>query len=223
MCHFSAVNIDGSKAGKVARGPWRWDARIPRSQQIMKECYGNPPKFSRGHMTRREDPVWGGKEDAVLGNADSMHVTNTVPQMQSFNAPIWLGLEDYALGHARKDGMRICVFTGPFFDDARDPVLYGVRVPRSFWKVIAFVHDDTGKLCATGYRMSQEEELPAREFVYGEYTAGNGETTQVSLAEIERDAGLSFGKLTGLDPKRRAPELPGPPAPLRTFAEIVFV
>ena len=25
-----------------------------------------------------------------------MHVTNTTPQMQAFNAPIWLALEDYA-------------------------------------------------------------------------------------------------------------------------------
>ena len=68
----------------------------------MYECYGNPPKFSRGHMTRREDPVWGKPDEAALGNADSMHVTNVTPQMQSFNAPIWLGLEDYALQHARR-------------------------------------------------------------------------------------------------------------------------
>jgi endonuclease G, mitochondrial len=61
----------------------------------MKESYGNAPKFSRGHMTRREDPIWG--ITLELGNSDSMHVTNTVPQIQSFNAGIWLDLEDYAL------------------------------------------------------------------------------------------------------------------------------
>ena len=81
---------------------------------------------ARGHMTRREDPIWGEPEDAALGNSDSMHVTNTVPQMQPFNAGIWLGLEDYALEHARDDQMRISVFTGPFFADD-DPVRFGVQ------------------------------------------------------------------------------------------------
>ena len=77
--------------------------------------------------------------EAALGNSDSMHVTNTVPQMQPFNAGIWLDLESYALDH-REDDMRISVFTGPFLLDD-DPVRYGVRIPRSFWKVIAFIHD----------------------------------------------------------------------------------
>ena len=113
MCFFSAVNIDGNLSKKSARVGWKWDPRIPKTQQIMNECYGNPPKFSRGHMTRREDPGWGDKKTAKRGNEDSMHVTNTTPQMQAFNAPIWLALEDYALSHAREDEMKISVFTGP--------------------------------------------------------------------------------------------------------------
>ena len=62
MCFFSAVNIDGNLSKKNTRAGWKWDPRIPKAQQIMNECYGSPPKFSRGHMTRREDPGWG--EDA---------------------------------------------------------------------------------------------------------------------------------------------------------------
>ena len=57
------VNIDGNLSQKSARVGWKWDPRIPKAQQIMNECYGNPPKFSRGHMTRREDPGWGNAED----------------------------------------------------------------------------------------------------------------------------------------------------------------
>ena len=106
----------------------------------MHECYGSPPKFSRGHMTRREDPGWGSPAIGKRGNEDSMHVTNTTPQMQAFNAPIWLALEDYALQHAREDEMKISVFTGPYFTDD-DPEMYGVRIPLIFWKVIAFIHD----------------------------------------------------------------------------------
>jgi len=117
MCHFSAVNIDGNLSRKSARVRWKWDPRIPKAQQIMNECYGSPPKFSRGHMTRREDPGWGDAKMAKRGNEDSMHVTNVAPQMQAFNSPIWLALEDYALEHAREDDMKISVFTGPYFTD----------------------------------------------------------------------------------------------------------
>src|SRR5262249_3559703 len=91
QCFFSACNIDGARSKRSKRTAWRFDPRIPQEMQIMKECYGSTPKFSRGHMTRREDPAWG-KTVAVIqrGADDSMHVTNVTPQMQSFNAPIWL-------------------------------------------------------------------------------------------------------------------------------------
>ncbi|WP_315816253.1 DNA/RNA non-specific endonuclease [Paraflavitalea speifideaquila] len=174
--------------------PWRFDPRIPQEAQVMKECYGNAPKYSRGHMTRREDPVWGREEEALQGNADSMCVTNTVPQMQSFNAPVWLALEDYALAHAREDKMRISVFTGPVLRP-NDKVQFGVKIPEQFWKIIVFVHDETDKLTATGYMMSQEEHIPDQEFVFGEFG-----TAQVSIASIEKKTGLSFGNLSGLDP-----------------------
>jgi endonuclease G, mitochondrial len=145
MCFLSAVNIDGNLSKKSKRVGWKWDPRVPKAQQIMNECYGNPPRFSRGHMTRREDPGWGNAATAKRGNEDSMHVTNVTPQMQAFNSPIWLALEDYALEHAREDDMKISVFTGPYFTDD-DPTMYGVRIPLAFWKIIAFIHDETGKL-----------------------------------------------------------------------------
>lgn len=214
LCLLSAVNLDGRQSRGGSRPRWRLDPRIPEDAQILKECYGNPPKFSRGHMTRRQDPVWGDEETAALGNADSMHVTNAVPQMQVFNGGIWLGLEDYALDHARQDDMRISVFTGPFLHDD-DPVLFGVQVPRSFWKVIAFLHDDTGELSATGYTMSQEAFLGEEEFVFGEH-----ETSQVPIATIEAETGLSFGDLSDRDPLRDLEEaLPGP---LTDFRQIRF-
>ena len=218
QCFFSAVNIDGESSIPMKRGGWRLDPRIPENAQIMKECYGNAPKFSRGHMTRREDPIWGSIEDAKTGNLDSMHVTNTVPQMQNMNAGIWLALENYALQNARKADQRISVFTGPVFKPS-DPQLYGVIIPIKFWKVIAFIHDDTGKLCATGYTISQEEFLQEEEFIFGKH-----KTAQVSIRSIERETGLSFGELGGLDPFETATEaLEGPVAPLSALTEIRFV
>jgi endonuclease G len=200
LCFFSAVNVDGQQPRKLKRGGWRFDPRIPEEAQILRECYGNAPKFSRGHMTRREDPIWGPLEEAALGNSDSMHATNVVPQMQTFNAGIWLGLEEYALENARDDAMRISVFTGPFLRDD-DPVRFGVQIPRSFWKVISFIHDETGRLSATGYTMSQEDFLREEEFVFGQH-----ETSQVPISLIEQQTGLSFGDLAAHDPLRDAEE-----------------
>ncbi len=145
-------------------------------------------------MTRREDPVWGPLQSASTANADSMHVTNAVPQMQPFNGGIWLELENYALQNARKDDMRISVFTGPFLTSG-DPIRFGVKIPTEFWKVIAFIHDETGQLCATGYTMSQQDFLREEEFVFGRH-----KTAQRSIASIEQRTGLSFGPLAALDP-----------------------
>ena len=215
LCIYSAVNIDGATPRRVKRPPWRFDGRIPVSQQIKEECYGNEPLFARGHMTRREDPIWGTPVEAALGNADSMHVTNTVPQMQPFNAGIWLALESYALENARSDRMHISVFTGPFLL-SDDPVRAGVKIPRSFWKVIAFIHDGTRKLCATGYTMSQEDYLRDEEFVFGRH-----KTAQTRIADIERTAGLSFGKLATLDPLKGGER--GVAAPLTDLSQVRFI
>jgi len=214
MCRFSACNIDGRNSKKRPRTGWLFDPRIPKEKQIMKECYGNEPKFSRGHMTRREDPVWGSDEAATLGNSDSMHVTNTVPQMQPFNAGIWLALEDYALDNARKDDMRICVFTGPFLE-RNDPFRYGVKIPVAFWKVIAFIHDETGRLCATGYTMSQKSFLKEEEFVFSQH-----ENHQRPISEIERRTGISFNGLADLDPLRDSSE--STPTMLTSISQVRF-
>jgi endonuclease G len=212
LCLVSAVNIDGARMRRLKRAGWRLDPRIASTEQIRHECYGNAPRFSRGHMTRRTDPVWGSPSDAARANADSMHVTNTVPQLQPFNAGIWLGLEDYALDHTIEDRMRVSVFTGPFLL-ADDPVRFGVQIPRSFWKVIAFIHDETQELSATGYVLSQEQLLAETEFVFGRY-----ETWQVPVASIERRAGLTLPGLADADPLADVEE--STVAPLRHFRQI---
>jgi DNA/RNA endonuclease G (NUC1)/V8-like Glu-specific endopeptidase len=212
LCLMSAVNIDGAQKRRYRRPPWRLDPRISTSEQIRDECYGNSPRFSRGHMTRREDPIWGEASDAQRANGDSMHVTNAVPQMQPFNGGIWLGLEDYALDHTVEDKMRVSVFTGPFLL-ASDPVRFNVQIPVSFWKLIVFIHDETRELSATGYTLSQELFLREEEYVFGQY-----ETWQVPISTIATRAGLSVGNLTALDPLADTPEAPG--TPLTDFQQI---
>jgi endonuclease G len=164
-------------------------------------------------MTRREDPNWG--PQAKAANADTFFVTNACPQIQPFNAGIWNDLEDYALQNSRQDDMRISVFTGPIFS-AADPEYFDVRIPLRFWKVIAFIHDHTGKLSATGYTMSQEALLPEAEFVFGQFR-----TYQESIGVIEEETGLNFGKLASLDPYRIRPE--GPATPLLSIEQVRWV
>ena len=195
QCFFSACNIDGKQSKRgVARTTWKFDPRIPKELQIKEECYGGPPKFSRGHMTRKEDPIWGELDMAKAAGSDTFHVTNATPQMQPFNAPVWLALENYALENARQDDMKICVITGPIFAND-DPTKYGVKIPVDFFKIIAFIHDKTKKLCATGYTISQADYLKNEEFVFGEF-----DTFQVSIKSLETRTGLSFGNLTKVDP-----------------------
>ncbi len=198
LLRYSACNIDGSVPKSHSRKSWRFDPRIPEELQIKKECYGNPPKFSRGHMTRRNDPSWG--TSSSQGNTDSMHVTNAAPQIQPFNAPVWLSLEDYALENAIEDDMRICVFTGPFLQDD-DPIRFDVKIPVRFWKIIAFIHDETKELCATGYTMNQSSFIGEEEFVFGQH-----ENSQRPIVEIEQLAGISFGPLADVDPMREMTE-----------------
>ncbi|MGV3518399.1 DNA/RNA non-specific endonuclease [Luteitalea sp.] len=202
VCYVSAVNIDGRlSVPHLRRRDWRFDPRVPQAQQLAGPVYGNAPRFSRGHMTRREDPAWGQtRADADEGNTDSMHLVNAVPQMQPFNAGIWLRLEDYALQSAREDDQKISVMTGPVLRDD-DPVFEQVPIPIEFWKVIVFVHDETGALSVSGYVLSQRGFLPHREAVFGAY-----ETYQVPITTIEQRAGLRFGTLTPLDVFANAPE-----------------
>jgi endonuclease G len=193
---FSAVNIDGKQEKDVPRTDvWRFDPRIPVKFQILKECYGSEQNgmFSRGHQTRRKDPDWGTLSVSKVADADTFHATNAAPQMQRFNDGTWGDIEDFILNNANKDNMRISVITGPVFDKS-DPVLFGVKIPLTFWKVVIFVHDETGELTATAYTASQADNIkPA--FVFGEFR-----DHQVPVERVERLSKLKFGDLKTRDP-----------------------
>lgn len=105
--------------------------------------------------------------------------------------------------------------------------MYGVWIPVAFWKVIAFIHDRTGKLCATGYEMNQEKALqPEEEFVFGAFTSPQlGIATQVPIRSLEARSGIRFGKLAAVDPLAGEEEsLTGvAPTPLLVLEQIRFV
>ena len=197
----SAVNIDGaaSKREVPRTDIWRRDPRIPKSYQNLREAYGKEQEgfFSRGHMTRREDPNWG-KDDDLLkeSDADTFHVTNAAPQRQGFNAGIWLALEEYVLGNTDRENMRVCVLTGPILRE-NDPTYYNVKIPIEFWKIVAFVNGQTKLLTTIGYKRSQAKFLPKAQrstFVFGDF-----QDTQVSIASLSEDTGLDLSDYVAHD------------------------
>ncbi len=187
---YTACNIDGPTSKKIKRDAdvWFYDDRIDRAHQTGDELYRNN-ELDRGHLVRREDPVWGSQ--AALANDDTFHFTNCSPQHSGMNQKTWLGLEDYILQNARVHRLRINVFTGPVLRDD-DMVYRGVKIPKEYWKVIAFRTDD--RPSATAYLISQGKLIEDLEFVFGRY-----KTYQVAIAEVQELAGLDFGDLSRFD------------------------
>lgn len=190
---ITAVNIDGKQAVRnVAReNAWYYDGRLDKADQWGDVLYDNN-NLDRGHMVRRDDPVWGTKAVALVANKDTFHFTNSCPQMAAVNQQTWLGLEDYILHHAETEGMLVTVFTGPVFTD-QDLRYRDALVPLAFWKVVAIV-TESGRNSATAYKISQEKELKTLEFVYGAY-----QTYQVSVQQVAKDTGIDFSELAAYD------------------------
>jgi endonuclease G len=189
---LTATNINGTESKKMGRADkWFLDGRIDENQQFGNELYLNN-RLDRGHMVRREDPIWG--NDAETANLDTFHYTNSCPQMDMFNQQTWLGLENYILQNARTCNMSVSVFTGPFF--VHNDMLYketGARIPNSYWKVVAFI-SETGTPSATAYKISQEKELSELEFAYGQY-----KTYQISIQEVMDNTDIDFKSLIQYD------------------------
>ncbi len=69
---LTAVNIDASQSRRLPRiSTWSFDGRIDKSEQFGDALYDNNA-LDRGHMVRREDPVWGSLEDAKTANEDTL-------------------------------------------------------------------------------------------------------------------------------------------------------
>jgi endonuclease G len=187
---YVACNIDGRASQSIARSRdvWFYDERIALEHQIGEDLYkGNA--LDRGHLVRREDPVWG--DDAEQANTDTFHFTNCAPQHGDMNQQTWLGLENYILKNARVHDLRVVVFTGPVMRED-DTTYRDIQLPREYWKVVAIRTDD--RPSATAYLMSQEKLLEDLEFAFGKY-----KTYQVAIKEVEQLTGLRFGELSRYD------------------------
>jgi endonuclease G len=183
-----AWNIDGGGLMRLDREgiPFIVDPRIPTAFQTDDDLYaGN--RLDRGHVARRADLLWGGRAEAERANTDSFFFTNITPQMDDFNQSsmggLWGRLEDAVFEEVDVDDLRVSAFGGPVLRDD-DRAFRHRKIPREFWKVLAFV--ESGNLKAKGFLLTQSldplEALDLNEF----------KVFQVALTEIETRCGLRF-------------------------------
>jgi len=161
----SVINVDGNpdlrKDKTERKDVWIRDNRLDYDIQLNDKYYASSG-FDRGHMARREDANWGATADLAKQFADLTCVyTNACPQVPTLNrsnrSGLWGKLESVILekGVETEKGKasKLTVLNGPIFA-ATDPVYKGVQVPMEFWKIILWF-DKTGKLRATGFKLSQ--------------------------------------------------------------------
>ena len=188
---YVGANIDGAHHVDIVRSndSWAYDGRLPIDAQVGEDLYASNG-LDRGHLVRRQDPNWG--DEANTANFDTFHFTNCSPQMSGFNQKTWLELEDYILDNTQRWKARATVFTGPVFAD--DDRLYrGVKIPKAFWKVVAYLSDD-GKPSASAYMIDQSRELGQLDLVFGQLR-----TYQRSVIHIEQLTGIRFANLADYD------------------------
>ncbi len=152
-----AWNIDGNSIKKLSRSgiDFAFDKRIPAGQQIGDALYKNNG-LDRGHIARRADLLWGSDAEAKQANKDSFFFTNITPQMDNFNQSglggVWGKLEDALFAEVDVENLRVSLFGGPVFRND-DRTYRSVKIPREFFKVLAFV--EAGKLKAKAFLLTQ--------------------------------------------------------------------
>lgn len=194
----TAANVSATeRPERKPRRPSNWfdDPRVSAEHQVgsdVADFYGDEPyNFDRGHLVRREDPIWGNR--AAIANRDSHHYTNCSPQHQRFNQDNrgWRAVEEHVASQLAVEHGKLSVFTGPVFADD-DPVFGPVLVPLDFWKVI--VTSPAAGLVAVAFRFTQRGYLQRR-FIERERVnwLERIQTHQVAVSVVERATGLSFG------------------------------
>ncbi len=162
---ISAINVEGDAAKRLDNSKrsdnWLRDKRIDIECQLTDKFYAGS-KFDKGHMSRFEDANWDESEaDALRNSIYTCFYTNACPQVVALNRAggLWGKLEKQILekGIKKEAGnlARMTVFNGPIFDDAKDRIFKGVKIPMQYFKIILWLNDD-GELKATAFKLTQE-------------------------------------------------------------------
>ncbi len=209
MPFISAVNVEGDAAKRLdnskRQDDWLRDARIDVECQLTDKFYA-ASNFDKGHMSRFEDADWDDTEEAALRNGVyTCFYTNACPQVVGLNraAGFWGKLEKAVLekGIKKEAGKqaRMTVFNGPIFNDEKDRIFRGVRIPMDYYKIILWLND-AGKLKATAFKLSQEKLVKDIKF-------DEGLLLDAEALDIDKDVVFksfqcsikNLGKLTHID------------------------
>jgi endonuclease G, mitochondrial len=187
MARYVAWNIDGARMVRTGRDDFKLDPRIPAARQAGEDVYSDN-KLDRGHIARRVDLVWGTIEEAKQANSDSSYFTNIAPQHERFNQSsrkgLWGQLENLVLEQTDVQDLRVSVLGGPLFSD--DDLSYrGVKLPREYWKMLAYV-DESGALRTAAFVLSQQPLLSDLEAL----NLDPFRLFQVRVADLEERTGL---------------------------------
>jgi endonuclease G, mitochondrial len=150
-------------------------APIPASRRTPAECYGNPLKFARGHMTRREDPRLGPPAPRlrVVTLTDARHECRAtdaaVQRWESRCSPV----------PSSTTTTQRCL-------GSRSRWSFGRSSPSSTTRRASCAPPAIRYRSATF--LARKSRIRAHE------------TAQRSIISVERRAGLSFGPLAELDP-----------------------
>jgi endonuclease G len=216
FCRWVAWNIDGNGLQQLSRKDERFvlDPQYERKYQVDDRLYSKN-HLDRGHIARRADLLWGSRDEAQQANSDSFFFTNITPQLDDFNQSkehgLWGELENAIFEDVDVDDLKVSVIGGPIFKD-KDFPYRDLLVPRSFWKIIAYI--EQGALKAKAYVLTQDdleaklESLGLEEF----------KLYQTSLQELASLTQLDYGNLTGVDTMSAAPETLDAPAARRINA-----
>jgi endonuclease G len=211
---FVASNVDGRYLWKNVkdtkrppRPSWTFDPRMDDAYQPDDSIFSTA--LQRGHLFKREDAHWG-KDDEALRRADfqSFTITNATPMIANFNNVEWGDLEDLLTRHL-ESGKKLSQFSGPIFSRG-DPYVNelrrgvpparkhkGMRIPLSFWKIVAWVDEDGAH--SAGFILTQREELDEQgrlpEIDFGRYRP-------VSIKTIEDRTELKFPELKRIERPR---------------------
>ncbi len=212
LAFVAAANIDGDDLRRPKRvNSFRLDPRLETEQQAGELLYARND-LDRGHLIRRLDPCWGSQDVAKVANRDSFFFPNIGPQHKNLNQKIWLDIENHILEVTDARDARVSVFVGCVFGDS-DPVHEpsGIAIPLGFWKVVASVgrvqrgRAERRELQAQAFVLWQDHLLQPGdlEIIFGQ----NFSTHQITIEELERLSGLSFGPLTAADTFGLPPEM----------------
>jgi endonuclease G len=223
-CHFSlwlsksrkfprvvAWNVDGASIKSLSRKgiAFKLDERGNlQNFQVDDELYVDNP-FDRGHVARRADLCWGPLAEAKQANRDSFFFSNITPQHARFNqvqrGGLWGRLEDAIFNDVDVESLRISLMGGPIMKDSDPKYRELARVPREFWKLVAYTDSADGQDKVRAFILTQRnlvndvvsEVLDLDEFRW----------YQVPLTKIESETGARFASaLKALDAMPPGPQ-----------------